>query len=148
MKCFYRKIFGFSKNAFKFILDKILHELQGSARNRDYLTPVQKLAVFLDFLRTNSFQRVIGTQMHNQISQSRSCVIINSVAATIARLRGEVIIFRIFFDDFSNIYNFLSFVTDISVGKFLMIWGIDFTLSYLASWSISTIKINEMSWCK
>lgn len=86
----YRTIFGFSKDGFKFILDKILPALESSEKNRDYLTPVQKLAIFLDFLRTNSFQRVVGTQRHNEVSQSRACVVINALASIIARLREEV----------------------------------------------------------
>ena len=86
----FRTIFGFSKNAFKHILDRILPLLVGSDRNQDYLTLVQKLCIFLDFLRTNSFQPVIGSQNHNMVSQGRSCVIINSLASIIASLREEV----------------------------------------------------------
>ena len=88
---FYRTIFGFSKDGFVFILDLILPKIRLSERkNPAYLTPLAKLCIFLDFLRTNSFQRVIGTQHHNQVSQSTSCKVINNIAHILAEMHEEV----------------------------------------------------------
>ncbi len=92
----FRKIFGFSKAGFRFVLDLILPQIQAANSNhREYLPPVNKLCIFLDFLRSNSFQRVVGTQHHNRVSQSRSCIIINEIAHIIAGLHTEVINFSI-----------------------------------------------------
>ena len=86
-----RASFGFTKDGFKYLLDLVLQDLmQSEVRSRASLTPVLKLAIFLDFLRTNTFHRVIGTQHHNRVSQGTATVVINQVSKIIAKLHNQV----------------------------------------------------------
>ena len=88
---FYRQIFGFSKDSFRFILDIALPKMEMSGRNNVvFLTPVQRMCIFLDFLRTNAFQRVIGTQTHNQVHQSTACRVVNELAHIFGNMMDEV----------------------------------------------------------
>jgi hypothetical protein len=82
----FSEIFGFSKDGFRQVLDLVLPDLTSSRhKNPSHLTPVQKLCIFLDFLRTNSFHRTVGTQHHVRVHQSKACRIINYVAECLAR---------------------------------------------------------------
>jgi len=92
----FRTAFGFCKNSFRYILDLILPQIGLANNNPSDLTPISKLCIFLDFVRTNSFQRVVGTQGHNLIHQSRACIIINQIAHIIAELHGQVNIYEKF----------------------------------------------------
>ena len=89
---FYRTLFGFSKNGVKFLVDLAAPVLASSERNNVvFLTPIQKICIFLDFLRTNSFHRTIGTQSHNRISQSTCCKVVNAVSQIFANLQPEFV---------------------------------------------------------
>jgi len=46
---------------------------------------------FLDFLRTNSFHRSVGTQNHNRVTQSTCCKIVNTVSRIFARLQQDFV---------------------------------------------------------
>jgi hypothetical protein len=73
------------------VLEQISSRIrQGETKHSEFLTPVHKLCICLDFLRTNAFQGTIATQHHNRITQGRSCIIINEIASFIADLSGQV----------------------------------------------------------
>ena len=53
----FRKNFGFSKTNFCHLLDLIIEPLQTESSRRTALPPVLKLTTFLDYMKTNNFQR-------------------------------------------------------------------------------------------
>jgi hypothetical protein len=57
------------------------------------LRPIQKFAIFLQFLRTNSFQKSVGSQHHVRVAKSAVCNHVNNVAKIIAGLVSEVVKF-------------------------------------------------------
>ena len=76
----------------KFLVDLAAPVLASSERNNVvFLTPIQKICIFLDFVRTNSFHRTIGTQSHNRISQSTCCKVVNAVSQIFANLQPEFV---------------------------------------------------------
>ena len=88
----FRKIFGFSKNGFRYLLDivgpRIVHS---EKKNPVFLTPVLKLGIFIDFLRTNSFHRVVGTQMHIRVRQSTVCKVVNELSRVVASFQNDYV---------------------------------------------------------
>ena len=69
-----------------------LPHLQSCEKNNPvFLTPIQKICIFLDFLRTNSFHRSVGTQFHNRVTQSTCCKTVNSVARIFANLQSDFV---------------------------------------------------------
>ncbi len=84
-----RIIFGLSKNGVRFLVNLALPYIATSERrNTIFLTPIQKICIFLDFLRTNSFQRSVASQSHNRITQSTCCVTVNTISRIFARLQS------------------------------------------------------------
>lgn len=61
--------------------------------NPTALRPPQKLAIFLDFARTNGFHRSVSKASFNQICQAQATKVINYVARTIAALHAQVFFF-------------------------------------------------------
>ena len=81
----FKEIYGFSKDGFNHVLQLVKDDVNVSSHdNPDHITPIHQLSIFLDFLRTSSFQRVVGTQHHKQIHQSLACRVINKVAKALA----------------------------------------------------------------
>jgi hypothetical protein len=80
-----------SKEGFRRILDMIQGPLAGERDDNPVdLLPIHKLAIFLQFLRTNSFHKSVGSQHHIRVVKSAACVHINNVAKIIAGLVPEV----------------------------------------------------------
>jgi hypothetical protein len=57
------------------------------------LLPIHKFAIFLQFLRTNSFHKSVGSQHHVRVAKSVVCTNVNNVAKIIAGLVSEVVKF-------------------------------------------------------
>ena len=88
----FRKIFGFSKYGFRYLLDILGPRIIHSEKNNPvFLTPVLKLCIFIDFLRTNSYHRVIGTQMHVRVRQSTVCRVVNEISRVVASFSHEYV---------------------------------------------------------
>ena len=89
---FFRKIFGFSKHWFCYLLDiigpRIVHS---EKKNPVFLTPVLKLGIFIDFLQTNAYHRVVGTQMHIRVRQSTVCKVVNELSRVVASFQNDYV---------------------------------------------------------
>jgi len=81
-----------SKSSFQFVLSLIENKLIGeSSSTKNYnLLPSQKLAIFLDYLRSNSFHRCVGSQKHNHVGQGTTTNVINQVAGVVSEMISEV----------------------------------------------------------
>lgn len=83
----FTKVHGMSKQAFRHFLSLTEGQLDGKREdNPTTLPPVIKLSAFLQFLRSGSFQRCIGSNKALQISQPSACNAINFVAKIFANL--------------------------------------------------------------
>jgi hypothetical protein len=81
-----------SKDSFRRILELIQNDLAGERdENTVNLLPIHKFAIFLQFLRTNAFQKSVGSQHHIRVAASAACKHVNSVAKILARLVPKVI---------------------------------------------------------
>jgi len=58
----------------------------------------------MDFARTNSFQRAVGTQHHIRVHQSRAGTVINSVAQILANLLPQLV-FKVVYLQFKINFN-------------------------------------------
>jgi hypothetical protein len=91
---FHRIVFGMSKEGFRRILDMVQEQLAGERDDNPVdLLPIHKLAIFLQFLRTNSFQKSVGSQHHIRVAKSVVCNNVNNVAKVIAGFVPEVVTF-------------------------------------------------------
>jgi hypothetical protein len=90
-----RIVFGMSKDSFRRILEIIQDDLAGEREedNPVDLLPIHKFSIFLQFLRTNSFHKSVGSQHHIRVAASAACKNINSVAKILSRLVPKVIYF-------------------------------------------------------
>jgi hypothetical protein len=91
---FCRIVFGMSKEGFRRILDMVQEQLAGERDDNPVdLLPIHKLAIFLQFLRTNGFQKSVGSQHHIRVAKSVVCRNVNNVAKVIAGFVPEVVTF-------------------------------------------------------
>jgi hypothetical protein len=82
-----------SRDSFRRILDLIQEDLAGERDNNPVdLLPIHKLCIFLQFLRTNSFKKSVGSQHHIRVAASAACKNINFVDKILAGLVPKVII--------------------------------------------------------
>ena len=85
---------GMSKHAFRHLLDVLNPQLESVLSNKpSTLPPALKLSAFLRFLRTNSFQRVVGSDKSLKISQSVVCNEVNGVAKILAQKQSQFVTF-------------------------------------------------------
>jgi hypothetical protein len=70
------------------------------------LLPIHKFAIFLQFLRTNSFHKYVGSQHHIQVAKSVVCNNVNNVAKILAGLVSEVVKFPVI-EESKNIANLI-----------------------------------------
>jgi hypothetical protein len=90
----FRIIFGMSKDSFRRVLGLIEVQLVGPRQHNPVsLNPIHKLTIFLQFLRTNGFQKSVGSQHHIRVSQSVVCEVVNNVAKIIAGLVPQFVTF-------------------------------------------------------
>ena len=83
-----------SQDAFRHVLHLVGAKLDTHREdNPTSLRPPQKLAIFLDFARTNSFHRSVSTAQFNRVCQPEATKMINFVARAIAELKDKVKIF-------------------------------------------------------
>jgi hypothetical protein len=81
-----------SKDSFRRILDLIQDDLAGERDNNTVdLLPINKLCIFLQFLRTNSFHKSVASQHHIRVAPSAACKNINFVAEILSGLVPKVI---------------------------------------------------------
>jgi hypothetical protein len=81
-----------SKDSFRRILDLIQDDLAGKRDNNPVdLLPIHKFSIFLQFLRTNSFHKSVGSQHHVRVAPSATCKNINFVAEILSGLVPKVI---------------------------------------------------------
>jgi hypothetical protein len=90
----FRIAHGMSKYAFRKLMDLLIMDLESSTPdNPTHLPPAVKLSTFLQFMRTNSFQRAVASQKELQISQSAVCKTINHVAKALAMKQEQFVNF-------------------------------------------------------
>lgn len=87
-----RATFGMGKEPFLRIFAKVSSQLE---RPREASTPtvipaLWRFLIFLQFMRTNGFQRAVGTQHVIRVSQPVVCKTVNEVAKIIADMLPEV----------------------------------------------------------
>jgi hypothetical protein len=89
---FDRLIFGMGKVAFKQMLDMTAPALRRTreGENPTVLPAMHRFVVFLQFLRTNEFQRAVGTQFFLRVSQSLVSKTVKEVAEIMAAKVPEV----------------------------------------------------------
>jgi hypothetical protein len=81
-----------SRDSFRRILDLIQPDLAGERDNNPVdLLPIHKFCIFLQFMRTNSFQKSVGSQHHIRVAASAACNNINFVAKILAGLVPKVL---------------------------------------------------------
>jgi hypothetical protein len=81
-----------TKDSFRRILLLIQDDLAGERdENAVNLQPIHKFGIFLQFLRTNSFHKSVGSQHHIRVAPSAVCKHISSVAKIVSRLVPKVI---------------------------------------------------------
>ena len=93
LKIFSRYVFGMSQDTFRQVLILVGEELDcHRPENPTALRPPQKLAIFLDFARTNGYHRSVSRASFNQICQAQATRVINYVARAIAALHVQVLL--------------------------------------------------------
>ena len=75
---------AFSKNAFLMILDIFKDKLAKHTSNKYNISPLLRLTVFLQYMRSNEFYRSVSTQGIIQLPKSEVGIIVNEVAIAIA----------------------------------------------------------------
>ena len=73
-------VFGFSKNQVLGLVDMVRESLTPVAQRITVLSAEKKMLVFLDYVRGNSLQRVVGKASHTRIHQSTVSRVIEEVA--------------------------------------------------------------------
>ena len=61
----FAQTFGFGKDNVHSLVEKVRDALQASIERRTTLTPEIKVLIFLDYIRSNSLQRVLGKKRHS-----------------------------------------------------------------------------------
>jgi hypothetical protein len=91
----FRVMFGMGKVPFCQILDMIEPQLHRTSEGESptVLPALHRFIIFLQFMRTNSFQRAVGTQQFIQVSQSVVCKTVNEVAEILASQVAEFVQF-------------------------------------------------------
>jgi hypothetical protein len=81
------------KVAFKHILDMLVPSLhrQREGSNPTVLPPLHRFVIFLQFLRTNEFQRAVGTQHFIRVSQSQVSKTVKEVSELLAERVPEFV---------------------------------------------------------
>jgi hypothetical protein len=75
-------------------LENVALQLSGERDDNPVsLLPIHKFAIFLQFLRTNSFHKSVGSQHHVRVAKSVVCTNVNNVAKIVAGLVSEVVKF-------------------------------------------------------
>ena len=65
----FQSIFGISKDVFKYVIEIGGEQLMTQRPDNPFaLSPSQKVAIFLEYLRTNQFHRSVGSQLYTGIS--------------------------------------------------------------------------------
>ena len=82
-----------SKFAFIKLLDLTMTLKPISNAGNSALPPALKLSAFLNFLRTNMFQRSVGSHSGIEISQSATCQAINSLSHLLASNISKMVSF-------------------------------------------------------
>lgn len=82
----FKATFGFEKSTTMYILNQVKEKLEPKRVCKTYLPPHMRLFVFLDFCRSNAFQRHVGKQFHLRVDQSTVCRTVLHVAECIAEL--------------------------------------------------------------
>ena len=80
-----------TKDQFSFFIDLAGNELHPKKHSILNLSPVTKLAIYLDYIRTNGFHRTIGKSCWAQVDQKTATYTINKVAKIFALKVGEVL---------------------------------------------------------
>jgi hypothetical protein len=91
----FRVMFGMGKLPFRQIFAMIEPELQRTreGENPTVLPALHRFIIYLQFMRTNAFQRAVGTQRFIRVSQSVVCITVNEVVAILAikaNCRGDL----------------------------------------------------------
>jgi hypothetical protein len=88
-------MFGMGKIPFRQILAMIEPQLHRTSEGESptVLPSLHRFVIFLQFMRTNSFQRAVGTQQFIQVSQSVVCNTVNEVAEILASRVAEFVQF-------------------------------------------------------
>ena len=90
----FRVIFGMSREAFKELLSILEPHLSRERDGRrDTLLPIHRLCIFLQFLRTNSFHKSVGSQHHIRVNQSVVTRTVNHIASIISQLVPQYVKF-------------------------------------------------------
>jgi hypothetical protein len=88
-------MFGMGKIPFSQILAMIEPQLHRTSEGESPTTlpALHRFVIYLQFMRTNSFQRAVGTQQFIQVSQSVVCNTVNEVAEILASRVSEFVQF-------------------------------------------------------
>ena len=90
----FRVRFGMSKEFFKTLLDMLTPQLSGKNQNdTGNLLPIHRLAIFLQFLRTNGFYKSVGTQFYLRVDKAVVSRTVNSMSRIVASLRSKYVEF-------------------------------------------------------
>ena len=85
---------AFTKDGFLFILDIFKDKIDRPSANPDYyISPLLRLTIFLQYLRSNGFYRNVSTHYFTKIPTSTIGRIVNDVAKDIASFQSEYIQF-------------------------------------------------------
>ena len=74
----FAETFGFGKENVHSIVDMVRDALEARIERRTVLSPENKVLIFLDYIRSNSLQRVLGKKRHSGgvlFSNTSSCKI-------------------------------------------------------------------------
>ena len=61
----FAQTFGFGKEIIYAIVEMVKDDLEVRIERRTTLTPEKKVLIFLDYIRSNSLQRVLGKKRHS-----------------------------------------------------------------------------------
>ena len=90
----FRVIFGLTKEFFKELLDLLIPQLtRKNETDRGNLLPIHRLAIFLQYLRTNGFHKSVSTQFFIRVDKSVVTRTVNSVSRIVASLRSKYVTF-------------------------------------------------------
>ena len=82
----FRIIFGMSREAFKELLSMIEPQLRRERDGRNgNLLPINRLSIYLQFLRTNSFHKSVATQHHIRVDQALVTRTVNQTSRRLER---------------------------------------------------------------
>ena len=86
----FKRIFGLSKDHFLVLLEMVEPKLTPKRPNVLNLNPITKLAVFIDFLRTNNFHRTCSSALWANMSETQANLVVNQCARAFADLTPKV----------------------------------------------------------